>query len=142
MCKCKIGKCAHAESKLLDGKIRCSVRGETVALKKCPDYVPLVVTSENIKNKFPEINHFIEKPKDYELLYYQGDKIHNEYPLEVEEAKAIFNYIDYLENKQKEFVKYLENMLDDENDIFSVVRVKDILQKYKKIIEVSDDKTN
>ena len=134
MCKCEIGKCAHAESKLLDGKIRCSVRGETVALKRCSDYVPLVVTSENIKNKFPEINHFIEKPKDYELLYYQGDKIHNEYPLEVEEAKSIFNYIDYLENKQKEFVKYLENMLDDENDIFSVVRVKDVLQKYKEII--------
>lgn len=135
MCKCEIEKCAHAESKLLDGKIRCSVRGETVALKRCPDYVPFVVTNENIKNKFPEINHFIEKPKDYELLYYQDDKIHNEYPLEVEEAKAIFNYIDYLENKQKEFVKYLENMLDDENDIFSVVRVKDVLQKYKEIIE-------
>ena len=135
MCKCEIEKCAHAESKLLDGKIRCSVRGETVALKRCPDYVPFVVTNENIKNKFPEINHFIQKPKDYELLYYQDDKIHNEYPLEVEEAKAIFNYIDYLENKQKEFVKYLENMLDDENDIFSVVRVKDVLQKYKEIIE-------
>lgn len=134
MCKCEIGKCAHAESKLLDGKIRCSVRGETVALKRCSDYVPLVVTSENIRNKFPEINHFIEKPKDYELLYYQGDKTHNEYPLEVEEAKSIFNYIDYLENKQKEFVKYLENMLDDENDIFSVVRVQDVLQKYKEII--------
>ena len=26
-------------------------------------------------------------------------------------------------------------MLDDENDIFSVVRVKDVLQKYKEIIE-------
>lgn len=139
MCKCEIGKCVHAESKLLDGKIRCSVRGETVALKRCPDYVPFVVTNENIKNKFPEINHFIEKPKDYELLYYQGDKIHNEYPLEVEEAKAIFNYIDFLENKQKEFVKYLENMLDDENDIFSVIRVKEVLQKYKEIIGVLDE---
>lgn len=139
MCKCEIGKCAHAESKLLDGKIRCSVRGETVALKRCSDYVPLVVTSENIRNKFPEINHFIEKPKDYELLYYQGDKTHNEYPLEVEEAKAIFNYIDFLENKQKEFVKYLENMLDDENDIFSVIRVKEVLQKYKEIIGVLDE---
>lgn len=114
MCKCEIGKCVHAESKLLDGKIRCSVRGETVALKRCPDYVPFVDNSENIKNKFPEINHFIEKPKDYELLYYQGDKIHNEYPLKLEEAKAIFSYIDYLESKckkQKEVIdkanKYL-----------------------------------
>ncbi len=30
-------------------------------------------------------------------------------------------------------MKYLEDMLDDENDIFSVVRVKDILSKYKEI---------
>lgn len=42
----------------------------------------------------------------------------------------------YSRNKiqQKEFINYLENMLDDENDIFSVVRVKEILQKYKEII--------
>ena len=39
-----------------------------------------------------------------------------------------------LETQQKEFINYLENMLDDENDIFSVVRVKDVLQKYKEII--------
>ena len=43
-------------------------------------------------------------------------------------------------NQQKEFIKYLEDMLDDENDIFSVVRVKDVLQKYKEIAGVSDDK--
>ena len=41
-------------------------------------------------------------------------------------------------NQQKEFIKYLEDMLDDENDIFSVVRVKDALQKYREII--GDDK--
>ena len=114
MCKCEIEKCAHAESKLLDGKIRCSVRGETVALKRCPDYVPFVVTNENIKNKFPEINHFIEKPKDYELLYYQDDRIHNEYPLEVSEAKRIFDYIDYLESKckkQKEIIDKIYELI-------------------------------
>ena len=44
--------------------------------------------------------------------------------------------------EQQEFIKYLEDMLDDENDIFSVVRVKDILQKYKEIIGVPDDKIN
>lgn len=42
-------------------------------------------------------------------------------------------------NQQKKFIKYLfikylEDMLDNENDIFSVVRVKDALQKYKSII--------
>ena len=41
-------------------------------------------------------------------------------------------------NQQKEFIKYLEDMLEDENDIFSVVRVKDVLSKYKEII--GDDK--
>ncbi len=44
--------------------------------------------------------------------------------------------IEILETQQKEFIKYLENMLDDENDIFSVVRVKDALQKYREIIGV------
>lgn len=39
-----------------------------------------------------------------------------------------------LKAEQKEFMKYLEDMLDDENDIFSVVRVKDVLQKYRKIV--------
>ena len=43
-----------------------------------------------------------------------------------------------LENQQKEFIEYLENMLENENDIFSVVRVKDVLSKYKEII--GDDK--
>lgn len=42
--------------------------------------------------------------------------------------------------QQKEFISYLENMLDDENDIFSVVRVKDVLQKYEEIIGGSDEK--
>ena len=46
------------------------------------------------------------------------------------------------EIQQKEFIEYLENMLDDENDIFSVVRVKDVLQKYKETIGVSDEKEN
>ena len=52
------------------------------------------------------------------------------------------NKLQVLEMKNKEFIKWLENMLDDENDIFSVVRVKDVLQKHKEIIGVSDDKTN
>ena len=42
-------------------------------------------------------------------------------------------------NQQKEFIEYLENMLDNENDIFSVVRVKDVLSKYKEIIGVDNE---
>ena len=51
-------------------------------------------------------------------------------------------YVDKLLNQQNEFINYLENMLDDENVIFSVVRVKDVLQKYKSIIGVLDEKSN
>ena len=34
-----------------------------------------------------------------------------------------------LKKEKEEFRKYLKKMLDDENDIFSVVRVKDVLSK-------------
>lgn len=53
----------------------------------------------------------------------------------VEENKQLKERYSKLENQQKEFIKWLENMLDDETDIFSVVRVKDVLSKYKEIIE-------
>lgn len=60
---------------------------------------------------------------------------------DMEERYAEGLYQDYLEeenkkykNQQKEFINYLENMLDDENDIFSVVRVKDALRKYREIM--------
>lgn len=45
------------------------------------------------------------------------------------------------ETEQNEFIKYLKDMLDNENDIFSVIRVKDVLDKYKEIIGVLDENT-
>ena len=47
---------------------------------------------------------------------------------------AMQSEIDTYKNQQKEFIEYLENMLDNENDMFSVVRVKDVLSKYEEII--------
>ena len=41
--------------------------------------------------------------------------------------------------QQNEFIKYLKDMLDNDNDIFSVVRVKDVLNKYKETIGVKDE---
>ena len=58
-----------------------------------------------------------------------------------EDYKYTLNKKIKLKTQQKEFIKYLEDMLDDENDIFSVVRVKDVLQKYKEIIGVKDENT-
>ena len=41
--------------------------------------------------------------------------------------------------QQKEFIEWLEDMLVSELDIFTVVRVCDVLSKYKKIIGVKDE---
>lgn len=110
-----------------------------------------------LKKQLEEWKHHLECSK--EMLDIQGQKGNydfDEYMLGLyngmEYIIALFetrepNFIsgkdvEFTNNKtqQKEFIKYLENMLDDENDIFSVVRVKDVLQKYKKIIGVSDEK--
>lgn len=43
--------------------------------------------------------------------------------------------VEKLLNSYKELKKWLEEMLDDENDIFSVVRVKDVLSKLNELEE-------
>ena len=65
----------------------------------------------------------------------------NEKILLLQASEPMLEYKKALEeNQQKEFIKYLEDMLDDENDIFSVARVKDILQRFKEIIGGKDEK--
>lgn len=56
-------------------------------------------------------------------------------------SKPMLNYKKTIKKaQQKEFIKYLEDMLDDENDMFSVVRVKDVLQKYIEIANGTEQK--
>ena len=85
-------------------------------------------------------NESVEIQKENQKLKKQLDEYENE-PLtnRISRIDCIVSNI-YSQNKiqQKEFINYLEDMLDDENDIFSVVRVKDALSKYKEII--GDDK--
>jgi hypothetical protein len=71
--------------------------------------------------------------------------VNNPIVLSEEETKDVQKAIKKLQQEmkkvtiqQKKFILYLENMLDDENDIFSVVRVKDVLQKCKEML--GDDK--
>ena len=47
--------------------------------------------------------------------------------------ESVHKNTEFLE-QQQEFIDYLEDMLDNDNDIFSVIRVKDVLNKYKEII--------
>ena len=59
----------------------------------------------------------------------------NEKIILLQASEPMINYNKSIENaQQKEFIKYLKDMLDDKNDMFSVVRVIDVLQKYKEII--------
>lgn len=57
----------------------------------------------------------------------------------LKDSKVYDSLVQKVETQQQEFIKYLEDMLDDKNDMFSVVRVIDALQKYKEIVGVSDD---
>lgn len=59
----------------------------------------------------------------------------------IKDSKVYDSLVQKVKTQQKEFINWLEDMLDDENDIFSVVRVKDVLQKYKEIIGVLDENT-
>ena len=79
--------------------------------------------NQELKKQLEEINKF--------KLSYRKDE--TKIPPIIRKQKDV-EIIKKLENQQKEFIEYLENMLDNKNDIFSVVRVKDVLSKFKKII--------
>lgn len=110
-----------------------------------------LVQDELVKNELNQIElqyNALEQQKFNELL-----KENEELKKKLEERTKMYqNAYKYgqrmedvtitLKAEQKEFIKYLADMLDDENDIFSVVRVKDVLSKYKEIAGGSDDKTN
>ena len=123
---------------------------------------PIVLSEEEIKDVQKAIKKLQQENKELKLqlkgtTHCFDKEEHEKLKKQVEEYKkklmiankmeikqideTTFLGIDYFQDKcinyetqQKEFIKYLEDMLDDENDIFSVVRVKDVLQKYKEII--------
>lgn len=100
---------------------------------KINEWLELIKEDKNLKGAYICISQYI----------YLIQKENQELKKQLENYKKLgFKHLqdknNKLETQQKEFINYLENMLDNENDIFSVVRVKDVLSKYKKII--GDDK--
>ena len=76
---------------------------------------------------------------DYETTMAEKNKLKKQ----VENYKKLgFKYLmdknNNLENQQQEFIKFLEDNYESTQDIWYIK----ILQKYKSIIGVSDDKTN
>ena len=78
------------------------------------------------------INLLMEKERENRELKMQLEKKYEK--VGTLTGELLYEENTKLINQQKEFIEYLENMLDNENDIFSVVRVKDVLSKYKEII--------
>lgn len=116
----------------------------------------LLKENQMLKEKFKATNKGLQKVvlkrKKWKLRYQLARCEIKELKKQLEEYKDKINWYENFEvNKtidklrlkhnvqQKEFIKCLEDMLDDENDIFSVVRVKDVLQKYKEIIGGNKD---
>ena len=94
-------------------------------LNKIPDYNDLLKENKELKKQLEEINKMIEKCGFVNI------------------EQVMLNYCGLL-TQQKEFVKYLE---DESKEIYRDGGLRQnifrqILQKYKSIIGVSDDKTN
>ena len=67
---------------------------------------------------------------------YEDIKDYNVFELirENQELKKQLSNSHQIKAQQKEFIEWLEDMLVSELDIFTVVRVSDVLSKYKEII--------
>ena len=108
------------------------------------------VCSELLQNKYEEMQTLLtDKPKlnimsydeamrivggmekipikDYEKHHQNGGY----YMIPVEVFNDWLDEFAKLKCEKKELIKWLKRMLDDEDDIFSVVRVKDVLYKVK-----------
>lgn len=149
-------KQVNEEHRILNGQLREEIKTKDKAYKAMvEELTEYAEENEKLKSQlagttfcYDEEEHRKLKEENEELKK-QLEEIQKEYIEFQEKANDIQfelrddrdNYYEKLcdvERDEKKFIKYLEDMLDDENDMFSVVRVKDVLQKYKEI--VGDDK--
>ena len=95
---------------------------------------------EMIEQECEELNKQLENANEQINYLRRSIERKEERIIDLQDEKIPYTneYVAKLLNQQKKFIAYLENMLDNENDIFSVVRVKDVLSKYKEIIECKD----
>lgn len=132
-----LGNCYGENARCLDllikenQELKLELSGYRQAILNNKEMLGLKEQNEELKKQLEEYikqnmklkDELFDKRKEYQDTY-------KDVRIEIKEYKT----------QQKEFIKYLEDMLDDENDIFSVVRVKDVLQKYKEIIGDINDK--
>ena len=130
----------------LIGKLQMVYVGDKNALNEMIDYYDeLFDEMSNWREEAKELKKLLEEKNKPQIFIDTQD---------IEERYAEGLYQDYLEeenkkykNQQKEFIKWLEDYLNlfDYRDIDEQAgydMLEEILQKYKEIIGVSDDKTN
>lgn len=119
---------------ILDNKEMLGLKEQNDKLKKqyenaVADYETTMFEKEQLKKQLEEANK-----KLYLCTPEIPQNIHGKNVSYVDLVNEMYE----LKKQQKEFIKYLEDMLDDESDMFSVVRVKDVLQKYIEITNGSE----
>lgn len=109
-------------------KLEQQVEKQQKAIEKSIKYI----------EKFPEIRHFIENPKEYELLYYREDHIHNEYALDIEEAKRIIKYMDMYFKTKDLYEMCLKNIVITTKRKNDLEQTLDEIEKICKSILIED----
>ena len=84
------------------------------------------------------INLLMEKERDNQELKKKLDELQTLYN-NMFKCHCNRVQVETLLSQQKEFIEYLEDMLVSELDIFTVVRVCDVLSKYKETIGGLDE---
>ena len=113
----------YANQQLLIDKLQ----RENQELKKQLEEVEFIVGLRQKRNLISKFD------KEYD----EEDKKKNpnrDYAGIMPDAEEIYRRYYTMKNQQKEFTNYLKSMLNNDNDYFSVARVKDVLEKYKEII--------
>lgn len=85
-----------------------------------------------------QIGSITFEPKHSSELYELISKVLKEN----QELKRQLSNSHQIKNQQKEFIEWLENELVSELDVFTEIKVCDVLSKYKEIIGVEDEEIN
>ena len=103
----------------------------------------LLEENQELKKQLEEVEFIVGLRQKRNLIskfdkeYDEEDKKKNpnrDYAGIMPDAEEIYKRYYTMKNQQKEFTNYLKSMLNNDNDYFSVARVKDVLEKYKEII--------
>lgn len=137
--RCEIDKITLEKFKNQYRVVECNCGQPYCKGYRCLDLDDLLKENQELKSQLKGTTHCFDEEEHRELKKQLEDK--EDYINKLQASKDKLNKWDYEDTmKQKKFIKYLEDMLNNENDIFSVVRVKDVLQKYKEIIGGNDVK--